>query len=102
MSAYAAPAKWYENGGLQNATAAQWNAAPESQKIATCADMIASMWMKKDLRPDIQKKIRSMDDLKPYCVILSQEIDKAFADSVEGVPVREAAAAIIILLKWEK
>src|SRR5205807_5123667 len=58
--------KWYEGGMLHKKSALDWQRADAADKLATCGDFIAGMWDRKEFRPDIQKSIKSLDDMKPY------------------------------------
>jgi len=101
-SAFAAPQEWYKGGTLANATPIEWKNATQRNKVATCADFIASLWSKKMLKPSIQNSIESMEDFKPYCYRLVAEIDVALRGSTVSPKVSEIATALFITEKWVK
>lgn len=70
--------KWYENGGLHDKSALDWQIAPYKQKLATAADIYAHFYQKKQLTPAIAARIESVDDLRPYAENLVSALNEAF------------------------
>ena len=51
---------------LLNRSAIEWQSASYEDKVATCDLALFALWNEKALRPHIQQRITSVDDLKPY------------------------------------
>jgi hypothetical protein len=103
--------RWNVGGTLHNKTLLDWQDATAADKLATCGDLVASAWSNKQFRPDMQRGIEGVEDMKPYAEILARELDtvseklpdpdknqKMFANQT----VAEHSAAIMILRKWYK
>ncbi len=69
---------WYVGGTLHKRGALDWQQATAPDKLATCADLVASLWQKKALKPAIANGIDEIDDLKPRAAELAIALDKAF------------------------
>ena len=103
--------KWYEGGTLHNRDAAAWKSATAENKLATCADFVASAWTRKMLKPEIQSEITQIDDMKPLAekLLIGMEIAvtkkipisdaKAFAKCRE---MNEFASVVMTQFKWFK
>ncbi|AJC66877.1 hypothetical protein [Dickeya zeae] len=100
---------WYQGGTLHNATALEWQKASRDNKVATCADILASMYEKKRLAPSIVSSLKSIDDFKPYALKLADQLDQAFKPDPNvaknkklfaNQTVSETAAMLLILMKW--
>lgn len=73
-----APQKaWYSGGNLHQENALAWQNADYANKIATSADIIASLWKGEMLNQSIQNKITSVEDIKPFATELVVFMDKA-------------------------
>lgn len=70
--------KWYENGGLHDKGALDWQQAPYSQKLASAADIYAHFYQNDLLSPAISSTISDVDDLKPYAENLVASLDETF------------------------
>ncbi|MDQ2216366.1 hypothetical protein [Vibrio parahaemolyticus] len=70
--------KWYENGGLHDKGALDWQTAPYSQKLASAADIYAFFYQQNKLSPSIASNISNVDDLRPYAENLVASLDEAF------------------------
>lgn len=101
--------KWYEGGTLHKASAIDWQTASHENKLATCADIVAVLWEGKSLKPAIQNKINSIDDMRPYAEELVVWLDKAMeplSDPAENrrVYVNQTVAGMatmgIVLMGW--
>ena len=94
-----------------NADALEWQQASSENKLATCGDLVSQMWSKKMLRPEIQNKINSMDDIRVLAEELKTQIDAATKQDVDPEEnkkiyakqkVKDIAAALIVLMNWTK
>ena len=84
-------AEWYEGGTLHKATAAEWQAATASNKLATAADFLAAI-----------KAARSMSELKTKGNALQKCITESTKDSIShNLKVSEVAAACVVLLGYQ-
>lgn len=93
--------EWYEGGTLHNSTIESWKKASSENKLATCGDFLASMWMNKKLNLNIA----SMNVLKSYAKELVDFIDSATEgndDVVNNSTVSEFAAMGVIMMGWGK
>jgi len=70
--------KWYEGGTLHKANALQWQKAEKADKIATCADLIATLHANNSFKSELQQSIRNVDDVKPWAEELTKALDEAF------------------------
>ena len=100
---------WYEGGTLVNAGALEWQQASYKNKLATCGDFVSQMWSKKMLRPEIQNKINSMDDMRALAEELMTQIDIATKQGVNpeenkqiyaNQKVTDIAATITVSMNW--
>jgi len=55
----------------------EWQDATYENKLATCADMVAALWVGKAFKPHIKEKLDSMDDLRVLADELVDFIDAA-------------------------
>lgn len=92
--------KWYEGGTLGGADAATWKVATQENKLATCADMLASLWIGKKLKPDFAAKIQSVDDLKGPAGQLVIALDKALSGDAGALNVATSAAMLMAMMGW--
>ncbi len=101
--------KWYEGGTLHKASAIDWQTADAEDKLATCGDIVAVLWKGKSLKPAIQNRIHSIDDMRPYAEELVVCLDKAtepLSDPAENrrVYVNQTVAGMatigIVLMGW--
>ena len=72
--------EWYEGGTLHSANIGQWKQASYENKLATCADILARLW----LDGDLNIRVNNMYEFKPYVQELVDFIDSA-TKGVEGV-----------------
>lgn len=97
---------WYEGGTLHDATAADWKKATAANKLATCGDFLAKLWLSKSLSPTIQAQVNEVDDLKTYAGGLVGALDKAFEGKdpeAIGNPTVSATAVILLgSMGWVK
>lgn len=109
--AAAQAAEWYEGGTLHQANALQWQKASDADKLATCSDLVAAMYTNKSLKPELQRTIKKVDDLKPLAEELVKALDKAFqkdpdaknnAKIYTNQKVPETAAMLMLLMGWVK
>lgn len=61
---------WTEGGTLHKATVAEWNNADENNKLATCADFVASIKSNKN------EKYTSIDQMKADAIDMKNCIDE--------------------------
>ena len=103
--------QWYEGGTLHSANALEWQAATYENKLATCADVIASLWSKKLLSNEIANSITSMDSMRPLAEELVRELDDATKPHPDPETNRQIyvnqkvssfASMIIIMKGWNK
>ena len=69
--------KWYEGGTLHKAGALDWQKATYRDKLATCADFVAYAWEKGMLKTAIRRKIKTIEDFRPYAIELLKFLDAA-------------------------
>ncbi|MFS7293442.1 hypothetical protein AB6864_24570 [Serratia proteamaculans] len=100
---------WYQGGTLHEANALTWQKATQQNKLATCADFIAGLYSKDLLTPEISKKMKSVDDFKPYASELVKQLDAAFAPESDPTQnkkmftnqtVKSTAMMLMIMMKW--
>ncbi|MDI3200632.1 hypothetical protein QK324_21695 [Serratia ureilytica] len=100
---------WYQGGTLHEANALMWQKASQQNKIATCADFIAGLYSKNLLSDDISRKIKSVDDFKPYAAELVKQLDSAFKPEPKksenekmfaNQTVKSTAMMLMIMMKW--
>ena len=103
--------RWHQGGTLVNAGVLEWQQASSENKLATCGDFVSHMWSKKMLRPEIQNKINSMDDMRVLAEELMTQIDAATQQDVNpednkqiyaNQKVTDIATAMIIVMNWTK
>jgi len=84
--------EWYKGGTLHQATVKEWKNAPESNKLATCADFMA----------EIDNTV-SMKELKDRATILMTCINKAVDDvnTIDDMEVATIAASCVILMGYK-
>ena len=70
--------KWYSGGTLHNKSALEWQTASPQDKLATCADLVTTMWQNGDLKPSIANNLSTVDDVRPYAQELVDFLDTAF------------------------
>lgn len=101
--------KWFEGGNLHNANALTWQKATPENKLATCADFIAGLYSKELLAPEINRKIKSVDDFEPYASELAKQIDDAFTPESDPAKnkemftnqsVKSTAMMLMIMMQW--
>lgn len=78
MAQFALAAEWYEGGTLVKANALEWQQASHANKLASAGDMIATFYNQKKLVPELQAKVKTMDDMKVLATALVTEMDAAF------------------------
>lgn len=109
--AVAQAAEWYEGGTLHKANALQWQKASDADKLATCSDLVAAMYTSKSFKPELQRTIKEIDDLKPLAEELVKALDKAFqkdpdvknnAKIFTNQKVADTAAMLMLLMGWFK
>ncbi|MEM1426183.1 MAG: hypothetical protein AAGF75_06485 [Cyanobacteria bacterium P01_H01_bin.130] len=71
--------EWDEGGTLHQAGALDWQQATYKNKLATCADFVAKLWMEGLLAPELQEKIKTKDHVRVLAEMLVEELDKAMA-----------------------
>jgi hypothetical protein len=100
---------WYQGGTLHEANALTWQKASQQNKLATCADFIAGLYSKNLLSDDISRKIKSVDDFKPYAAELVKQLDSAFKPEPKksenekmfaNQTVKSTAMMLMIMMKW--
>lgn len=100
---------WYAGGTLHEANALTWQTATPENKLATCADFIAGVYSKELLAPEINRKIKSVNDFKPYASELAKQLDDAFTPESDPIQnkeiftnqsVKSTAMMLMIMMKW--
>jgi TM2 domain-containing membrane protein YozV len=90
-------------------TAIEWQTAKYEDKLATCELALYALWNQRALKPHIQNRIKSTDDLAPFARELVVCIDAATRrdqDPVKNqrifgdVQVQQIAAAGIVTMGW--
>lgn len=74
----ASTTKWYEGGTLHSKSALAWQAASSSDKLATCADFVASAWQNGKLKPSITTLLSTINDVRPLAEELVEFLDATF------------------------
>ena len=101
--------EWYEGGNLHKKTALDWQVASYDNKLATCADFISSLWQKKSFKPELQRKITSLDEIKTLSQELVKSMDKAFAKDPDpeknkrmfvNQNVSSTAVLLMVMMGW--
>jgi hypothetical protein len=101
--------KWYNGGTLSGSNGLDWQKATPEDKLATCADILAKLWIDKSLKPDVSAKLKSIDDLKPLAAELVAGLDKAFAGSrdpkanqkmLANQTVASTSVALLMMMGW--
>jgi hypothetical protein len=77
LAGTASSAEWYEGGKLAAAGALEWQKATPQNKLATSGDIVALMFQKGILKPEINRTIGGVNDLKPYAIGLATCIEGA-------------------------
>jgi len=107
LASFAANAAWYEGGNLHDATALEWQEAGYSNKLATCADLLAAAYQRDKLASVVTSQVSTVDDFKPLADTLVSEINAAFKPDPDPAKNRQmfasqkvaAAAAMIMIMK---
>ena len=92
--------QWFEGGTLHNATLKQWRKATSANKLATCADFVATAWKDNKLKPHIA----DINELKYYAQELVTFIDTG-TDGIKGIEhykINEIAALGFVMMNWLK
>jgi len=104
-------AEWYEGGTLSGAGILEWQNSTSKNKVATSADMAASLYLDKKLKSSISSNINGMDDLKPLAINLASCIEAASKKDLNpdvnnkmyaNQTVSGFAAICIITMEWTK
>ncbi|CQJ05675.1 hypothetical protein OP862_05510 [Yersinia massiliensis] len=94
---------------MHEANALEWQEATQENKLATCADFIVGVYSKKLLAPELNKKIKSVDDFKPYASELAWQLNDAFTPESNPVEnkktfanqsVKSTAMMLMIMMQW--
>lgn len=72
-----ARSEWYQGGTLHRASLVDWQKASHSNKLATCADFVASMHQDGNLKSSIANSIEYPEGIRPYAKELVDFIDAA-------------------------
>ncbi len=99
---------WYEGGTLHKARIRDWMRADYRNKLATCADFVAAQWQSENLKPSLQAKIKTVDDIRPYAEELVIYIDVATAPepgtnyeyAIANWTVAEMATMGMMMMGW--
>lgn len=92
--------KWYVGGTLHDATPDEWNAASQSNKLATCADFLAAA--RPTLKPSIGDKLKDLDsdDFRNMAITLCADIDKSMAVKGAVQSPKDITKSLLILWGW--
>ena|SRR6056297_2240789 len=102
---------WYEGGTLNDASALQWQDASYSNKLATCADFVATMDSDGQFVASVDNDINTVEDIRPYAEELVTAIDEAFAEEDDpernrqmyaNQSVAETAVILMQLMGWTR
>jgi tetratricopeptide (TPR) repeat protein len=103
--------KWYEGGTLHKKSGLEWQTASRENKLATCADFVATMWQKGNLKPSVANRISTVDDVRPYALELIDFLDAAFKSDPDPEQNRKLftnqtvgsfAAIGMVTMRWAK
>ena len=101
--------EWYEGGTLHRSNAIEWQNATTQNKLATCSDFISFAWQEKKLKPEIQFRITSMDDIKALSLELVRGIDIVFEENSDpeqnkqlfiNQKVTSTATMLMVSMEW--
>lgn len=103
--------KWYEGGTLHQASALDWQKADAANKLATCADLVATMVNRKMLKDEFISRIKSPEHLKPLAIELVKALDAAFKADADpnkneklyaNQIVSQTTVILATMMKWLK
>jgi len=103
--------EWYEGETLRDKGALEWQVAGEADKLATCADFVASIHRNGGFTPSIQVSIRTKEDLRPFAVELVNCINAATAREADETvntrmyanqTVKDIAILCMLTMGWQK
>lgn len=106
-----APVKWYEGGTLHQRSGLDWQSGTYEDKLATCADILATLWTNGKLKTELSDKIKNVNDLKPLAEQLVTELDAAFEPEADAEKnkqmftnqtVSTTAGLVMIMSGWIK
>ena len=99
----------YKGGTLHGAGVLAWQEADYQDKLATCADFIATQWQSGNFKSLIQNTIETVDDMRPYAIELiicletatkkypdPETNDKMYANQT----VAEMAVMCMVMMDW--
>lgn len=107
----AAAAEWYEGGTLHSATALEWQQASEANKLATAADLAATVYKNKLFKPEIQNAVTGVDSFLPLANGLVKGLDAAFEPDPDpetnrtmfaSQKVNETSVMLMMTMGWLK
>lgn len=100
---------WYEGGTLHQANALQWQKASDADKLATCSDLVATIYKNKSFKPELQQAIKSVDDFRPLAEELVKALNGAFKEDPDtknnvkiftNQKVPDTAVMLMMLMGW--
>jgi len=102
------PKKWYEGGTLSGKTMGDWARATPEDRLASCADLLASLWIAKKLTPRIQDSVSTVDELKPFAeqlrIALDTAVDKSKTPDAKKLmfaqPISETAVLVLTMMAY--
>lgn len=74
------PGEWYQGGTLHKATWSEWQKGTYENKVATCADFVASMNNDNLLTSEISRNLLTVEHYRPLAEELAKGIDEAIPD----------------------
>ena len=100
--------KWYEGGNLHHATVKQWRLASNQNKLATCADFIASGIAKNLFNFNLQDVFSNFEQFlwnnaNQLLAGIEEYINNPYRNyGIENQPISEVTARVAIGLGWVK
>jgi hypothetical protein len=94
----AAFGQWYAGGTLHEANGLEWQQADASNRLATAADMVATVAKGGNTTITYQ----TVEDVRPYAELLSGCITQATKTrAASTLPVQDIAALCVASMEWQ-
>lgn len=101
MVAMSSASEWWEGGTLHGASVKEWKQATYSNKMATSADWILTLYNEGSLTGKIV--FNSPDDVKILCKSMVSALDDAVSEGgYKGEQIALVSAMIMMLAGWMK
>ena len=91
------PNAWLQGATLHNCTNAEWKAATQANKVATCSDWIAASLKSDGVTPEMFKKAVSLEQYKIMSETMAKEIDSTVATGFSADNMRGECAQYAVM-----